>query len=76
MCEKNITIKQSLIIVWEKFIILLLFILIFYAGAMTGIFYGNNETIKFNKRVNKIEENVKDIGTKVTVLEAITKKLK
>ena len=68
--------KQFLTTVWEKFIILLLFGLIFYAGAVTGVFYENNERIKLERRVNKIEENVKELGTKVTVLEAVTRKPK
>lgn len=67
--------KQFLTNVWEKFIILTLFGLIFYAGIMTGIYYQNNIT-NINKEVDTMEQNIKELRIKIVVLEAITRKPK
>jgi hypothetical protein len=56
--------------VWEIIITLVLYGVIFYAGTMTGIYFENNRLITDGKRVDKLEEKVRDINGRVTAIEA------
>ena len=68
--------KQIFEAIWHNVIILVLFLLIFYAGAVTGMYYENKQLTMDNKRIDKLETNLKELGVRVTILEVVTRKIK
>jgi len=68
--------KQIISTIWHNIIILILFLLIFYSGMITGMYYENKQLTMDNKRIDKLETNTRELGAKVTVLETVTRKLK
>ena len=57
--------------VWEIFVTFCLFALIFYAGAMTGVAFENRRMIDGEKRVEKLESQMRECVGKITMLEAV-----
>ena len=68
--------KNPLPEIWQVIISLMLYALIFYAGAITGITYENRRIIDGDIRIQKLEQAVREHSGKIAALEAITKGIK
>ena len=62
--------------IWEVIIYLCLFALLFYAGAMTGIAYESRRLVSNERRMEKIDNMVRESAGRIAAVEAIVKKKK
>ena len=62
--------------IWDVVVYLCLFALLFYAGAMTGIAYESRRLVSDEKRIDKIDNMVRESAGRIAAVEAIVKKKK
>ena len=59
--------------IWSIIVWLALFMILFYAGFVSGIVYENRRLILNDKKMLSIEQGMKENAGKITALESISR---